>query len=85
MSAAANPKKSHAEQMLAALRQGFIADLPKKFDDIDQLILPMKSDDDFVERFDELFRQVHSLKAALVPMGSTYTQQFVISLKNNYV
>ncbi|WP_455212605.1 Hpt domain-containing protein [Kaarinaea lacus] len=57
-------KKSRAEQMLAALRANFIKDLPKKFDDYEQLILQMKSEVDFTEQFDELFRMIHSLKGS---------------------
>ena len=50
--------------MLAALRANFIADLPKKFDDYEQLILHMKSELDFAGQFDELFRLIHSLKGS---------------------
>jgi HPt (histidine-containing phosphotransfer) domain-containing protein/CheY-like chemotaxis protein len=57
-------RKSRAEQMLAALRANFIADLPKKFDDYEQLILRMKSVGDFAGQFDELFRLIHSLKGS---------------------
>ncbi len=57
-------KKSRAEQMLAALRASFIADLPKKFDDYEQLILHLNSKSDFAWQFDELFRMIHSLKGS---------------------
>jgi len=50
--------------MLAALRVNFIADLPKKFDDYEQLILGMRTEADFTEQFDELFRLIHSLKGS---------------------
>jgi HPt (histidine-containing phosphotransfer) domain-containing protein len=54
--------------MLAQLREGFFLDVPRKLDALEALVLSMKETHAFTEQFDELFRQVHSLKGA----GGTY-------------
>ena len=80
-----NMRKSRAEQMLAELRVNYIADLPRKFDAFENLILKFKSDDQFTERFDELFRLVHSLKGSAGTYGlhifSTICHQFEEQLR----
>ena len=63
-SSSKSAKTSRAEAMLAALRAHFITDLPKKFDDCEQLILNMGEGGDFGAQFDELFRRIHSLKGS---------------------
>ena len=53
-------KNTRAEAMLAALKQNFIADLPRKFNDYENLVLKLKSGTDYNEHFEDLFRQIHS-------------------------
>ncbi|WP_455204121.1 Hpt domain-containing protein [Kaarinaea lacus] len=65
-----NPtKNTRAEAMLAALKQNFIADLPRKFNDYENLVLKLKSGTDYNEHFEDLFRQIHSLKGSAGTYG----------------
>ncbi|MBR7781499.1 ATP-binding response regulator [Undibacterium luofuense] len=57
----------NAQALLEALRQSYIRDLPSQLDELESLIL-QRSPDDKLERWQELYRRVHSLKGS----GGTY-------------
>lgn len=54
---------TYAQQMLAKLRQGFLAELPERLDEMERLTLALGGER-FAAQFGELYRKVHSLKGS---------------------
>lgn len=52
------------ENMLADLRNGFIAELPTRLEEIEQLILGLEKTSSFTEDYQELYRHIHSIKGS---------------------
>ncbi|MCK4744065.1 MAG: Hpt domain-containing protein [Sulfuriflexus sp.] len=52
------------ENMLAELRIGFIAELPTRLEEIEQLILDLEKTTSFTEDYQELYRHIHSIKGS---------------------
>ena len=61
------------KQMLAALREGYLRDLPGYVDDIEQVLLQLERGGFELDLCRELYRQVHSLKGS----GGTYGMSFI--------
>jgi len=51
-------------KMLAELREGFLADLPARLEEIEDIILAMRSSGSFTEDYEALYRHIHSLKGS---------------------
>jgi len=52
------------EKMLAELRVGFVADLPSRLQEVEDLILALKGSGSFVEDYQDIYRHVHSIKGS---------------------
>jgi len=52
------------EKMLADLRDGFIAELPSRLEEIEQLMLGLENSSSFTEDYQDLYRHVHSIKGS---------------------
>lgn len=52
------------QALLAGLRAGFLAELPERLDEVERLVLSYEQTVGSQEEFDDLFRQVHSLKGS---------------------
>ena len=52
------------ERMLAELRIGFVADLPSRLQEIEDLILALKGSASFIEDYQDIYRHVHSIKGS---------------------
>ena len=50
--------------MLAELRKAFLAELPLRLDEIEQLVLTLSQPDTFRENFETVYRHIHSLKGS---------------------
>ena len=51
-------------KMLAELRDGFIADLPSRLEEVEDLILGLKNTAAFSDDYQSLYRHVHSIKGS---------------------
>jgi len=52
------------EKMLAELRLGYVAELPARLEEIEQIILTLKSTDSFTEDYQNIYRHIHSIKGS---------------------
>lgn len=75
------------QALLAGLRAGFVAELPERLDEIERLVLSFEQTAGSSEEFDDLFRQVHSLKGSGGTHGlhilTTVCHSFEDSLNRN--
>ncbi len=62
-----------AQQMLQQMRVNYIAELPERIDELEQLTLALKQGDSFEAQFEELYRKTHSLKGT----AGTYGMQMI--------
>lgn len=69
--AGAADKLSSVERLIAGLRQNYLAELPEKFDEIENVILKLDKASSFAEAFVDLYRQIHSLKGTSGTFGLT--------------
>jgi len=51
-------------KMLAELRDGFIAELPSRLEEVEDLILTLKTSANFSDDFQTLYRHIHSIKGS---------------------
>lgn len=63
-------------QLLLQLKQGYIDQLPDRFDQLEDLVLQMERNGYSSERYNELYRQVHSLKGS----GGTHKLQVITNI-----
>ena len=63
----------HVKQMLAALREGYLRDVPGYIDEIEQVLLQLERGGFQIDLCRELYRQVHTLKGS----GGTYGMSFI--------
>jgi len=49
-------------KMLVELRDGFIADLPARLEEVEDIILAMRKTTSFTEDYESLYRHIHSIK-----------------------
>ncbi len=54
----------NASELLEKLKQGFVADLPDRINDIETDILALARSNEFAEDFHEAYRKIHSLKGS---------------------
>jgi len=52
------------EKMLAELRLSFIAELPSRLEEIEQIVLTLKNTDSFTEDYQSIYRHIHSVKGS---------------------
>ena len=52
------------EKMLAELRSGYIAELPTRLEEIEDIILGLKNSASFTEDYQSIYRHVHSIKGS---------------------
>lgn len=64
------------EAMLAQLRQAFLAEMPGRCDEIEDLVLKLETEKDNQAFFQDLYRKVHSLKGS----GGTHGLSLVTSI-----
>jgi len=64
------------QALLARMREEFLAELPRRCDRLDELILTLEKDPGNHESFDELYRGVHSLKGS----GGTHGLSIITTL-----
>jgi len=57
-------KTIQIEKLLTDLRNNYLAELPARFDDLDNLILDFGKSSDRVENYENLYRNVHSIKGS---------------------
>lgn len=58
------PNNIDVERMLAELRLSFVADLPSRLQEIEELILNLKNSGSFIEDYQDIYRHVHSVKGS---------------------
>lgn len=73
-----NPAMLHARQMLQQLRANYLAELPDRIDELEQLVLNLNRPEDFAQQYDELYRKIHSLKGS----AGTYGLQIISSISH---
>jgi HPt (histidine-containing phosphotransfer) domain-containing protein len=59
---------SKAQQVMQRLKADFLAEMPERLNNLEQIALQLHLDDTFSQVFDELYRKTHSLKGS----GGTY-------------
>ena len=59
-----NNSSVNIEAMLAELRVGYIAELPTRLEEIEDIILNLQKTASFVEDYQELYRHIHSVKGS---------------------
>ncbi len=71
MSDADSGKKSNpaAEQLLRQLQANYLAELPERVSQLEQMAMGLGDEGDFTERFNEFYRKVHSLKGTAGTYG----------------
>ena len=52
------------EKMLAELRLSYIAELPTRLEEIEQIVLSLKKTDSFTEDYQSIYRHIHSIKGS---------------------
>ena len=62
--------------LLLQLKQGYIDHLAERFDQLEDLVLQMEREGYTTERYNELYRQVHSLKGS----GGTHNLQIITNI-----
>lgn len=65
-----------AQQMMKQLREGYLAELPERVNELEQLALDLKLAGNFVQQYDELYRKTHSLKGG----AGTYGLQIISNI-----
>lgn len=65
-----------AQQMMLQLRQSYLAELPERINELEQLALDLKLAGNFVQQYDELYRKTHSLKGG----AGTYGLQIISTI-----
>lgn len=60
---------SKAQLILQQLKVNYLAELPEKLNDLEQLALQLIQDSNYSENFDELYRKTHSLKGSAGTYG----------------
>ena len=71
-----NSKLDAFQALLKGMREGFLAELPERCDNCDELILTLEKSPDDREAFNELYRSVHSLKGS----GGTHGLSIITTL-----
>ena len=71
---------SEVRELIAELRQSFVAELPERFDEIEDLALAFEQGRGDQEGFNTLFRHVHSVKGA----GGTYGLHILTTICHNF-
>lgn len=73
-------KAARMEAMLRRMRQAFLEELPGRCDELEQALLSLEAAADGREAFDELYRQVHSIKGVAgtygLPLATTLCHHF---------
>ena len=69
-----------AENLLADLRRNYLAQLPNRVDDIEQIVLDMENGGDYAENYETLYRHVHSLKGS----GGVYGFSMVTAIGHQF-
>lgn len=64
-----NNSLTHAQKILQQLKSNFLNDLPDRDHRIEELILQLGHDSESADIYDDLFRQVHSLKGSAGTFG----------------
>jgi len=64
MSVDSNNSSINIEKMLEELRLGFIAELPSRLEEIEEIILGLKKSNSFTEDYQNIYRHVHSVKGS---------------------
>ena len=62
-------KTRQAQELLEQLRGTYLNELPSRFDDIEAVILRLQTDENFQDNFEELYRNVHSMKGTAGTYG----------------
>lgn len=57
-------QKTNVERLLESIRDSFVAELPERCDDLEQLVLALGKMQSFAAAFEEVYRKVHSLKGS---------------------
>ena len=57
-------KKSKLDAVMARLRVTYIDELPERISSLEELVLNLEHSNDFVDNYQKLFRDVHSLKGS---------------------
>jgi len=70
-------------ELLAQMRLQYIAELPSKLDGIESIILKLSDTVDFNPQFDELYREIHSLKGSAGTHGLHIISTIAHHLENS--
>jgi CheY-like chemotaxis protein len=60
---------AHAQRLLDQLRVGFVAELPDRLEELEELVLKLNQEKTFQETFETLYRKTHSLKGSAGTFG----------------
>jgi chemotaxis protein histidine kinase CheA len=71
---------SHLESVLRALRATFLAELPERCDRLEQAVLALEAGESVESVYEELFRNVHSLKGT----GGTFGLQIITNICHQF-
>lgn len=52
------------EKMLLELRLGYIAELPSRLEEVEQIVLNLKQTDSFTDDYQSIYRHIHSIKGS---------------------
>jgi len=52
------------EKMLVELRLSYVAELPSRLEEIEQIVLTLKTTDSFTEDYQNIYRHIHSIKGS---------------------
>ena len=69
-----------AESLYADLKQNYLLQLPPRVDEIEKTVLDMESGAEYVESYETLYRQIHSLKGS----GGVYGFSMITSICHQF-
>lgn len=73
-------KSSQIENLLNDLRNNYLAELPSRFDELDNLILGFDHTDKPAENYENLYRNVHSIKGS----AGTHTLHIISTICHDF-
>jgi CheY-like chemotaxis protein/HPt (histidine-containing phosphotransfer) domain-containing protein len=65
-----------AQNLLLQLRQRYLSDIPERANELEELVLEMENSGITAERYNDLFRRIHSLKGS----GGTYGAHIITAV-----
>jgi len=74
---------NHAQKLLLQLKQGYLEELPGRCDDLENLLLRMGAGTEVEELYDEVYRNVHSMKGSAGTHGIPFVSAICHHLEDH--